>query len=146
MSLIWSGLICWILNDLPNVYLTITVANQLCTSPNECSHGCALVNGREECFCPLGYELSENRTWCIGEKISRHISYILSLKCCFNLVSDRDECLGLPCDQVCTNIEGSFHCSCMSGFEQQSDSRRCEGTLYYNCISILYHHIILNIM
>ena len=31
------------------------------------------------------------------------------------------------CDQNCTNVNGSFVCSCDPGYELQSDGRICEG-------------------
>lgn len=41
--------------------------------------------------------------------------------------SDVDECLNTPCGQLCRNTEGSFECSCMSGYELQEDGHSCEG-------------------
>ena len=31
------------------------------------------------------------------------------------------------CDQICTNTEGSFICSCNSGYNTSSDGRSCDG-------------------
>ncbi len=30
-----------------------------------------------------------------------------------------------PCDQICTNKNGSFACSCQSGYELQKDKKTC---------------------
>ena len=33
------------------------------------------------------------------------------------------------CDQVCTNTDGSFTCSCNSGYTLDSNERTCNGLL-----------------
>ena len=40
---------------------------------------------------------------------------------------DIDECAGDidDCDQICTNTNGSFQCSCNSGYSLSSDERSC---------------------
>ncbi len=47
-------------------------------------------------------------------------------------VIDVDECF-VPelnnCEQYCNNTDGSYHCSCDSGFTLLSDGFQCEGTL-----------------
>ena len=48
--------------------------------------------------------------------------------CSYNYyVPDVDECLENPCGQLCTNTDGSFDCSCMSGYEILDDGHTCEG-------------------
>ena len=43
---------------------------------------------------------------------------------------DIDECNGdHECDHNCTNLEGSYICSCDPGFELQEDNRTCEGSV-----------------
>ena len=44
------------------------------------------------------------------------------------LFPDIDECLagGDNCDQICTNTDGSFTCSCYDGYKLQSDKHSCE--------------------
>ena len=47
------------------------------------------------------------------------------------LFKDVNECNGdHECDQNCTNVDGSYICSCDPGFELQSDNVTCEGFLY----------------
>ena len=43
---------------------------------------------------------------------------------------DVNECQTLTdnCQQVCTNTEGSYTCSCSTGFELDSDRLTCNGT------------------
>ena len=48
------------------------------------------------------------------------------------IIVDRDECLTSPCDHDCTNTEGSFLCTCRSGYELQEDGKTCEGTAEYS--------------
>ena len=45
---------------------------------------------------------------------------------------DIDECVeGLAgCDQNCTNIAGSYYCTCMDGYELESDNHNCTGNNY----------------
>ena len=44
-------------------------------------------------------------------------------------VTDVDECSegAHNCDQLCTNIVGSFTCSCNTGYTLDSDGRTCIG-------------------
>ena len=46
--------------------------------------------------------------------------------------SDIDECVeGLGgCDHNCTNTNGSYFCSCMDGYELESDNHTCTGDDY----------------
>ena len=45
------------------------------------------------------------------------------------LHTDINECqqMNSTCDQLCTNTEGSFVCSCEEGYELQNDRKSCEG-------------------
>lgn len=63
---------------------------------------------------------------------------IVTKFCYEQLLIDRDECQSTPCDHTCTNTEGSFECSCRSGYELQDDKKTCEGMLIelygYPCV------------
>ena len=48
--------------ELNNIVLYIA-ANEPCGG--ECSYGCAVISGKEECYCPIGFTLSEG-TNCVG--------------------------------------------------------------------------------
>lgn len=42
------------------------------------------------------------------------------------MYADIDECSGVsPCDQQCTNTQGSFVCSCGNGFQLDDDGSTC---------------------
>ena len=46
----------------------------------------------------------------------------------FRLCLDINECVQKPCDQVCTNLPGSYVCSCRTGFKKINNdpkSRQC---------------------
>ena len=50
---------------------------------------------------------------------------------------DVNECLDNNggCSDNCTNTNGSYYCSCFSGFELLSDNHNCEGNkMIYNSI------------
>ena len=45
-----------------------------------------------------------------------------------SVISDIDECDGYnDCHQMCTNTEGSYYCSCNTGFVLEADNRTCRG-------------------
>ena len=45
---------------------------------------------------------------------------------------DIDECTRgtSGCDHNCTNTDGSYYCTCMDGYEQESDNHTCTGNDY----------------
>lgn len=71
------------------------------------------------CTCAPGWNGVNCET---GENI-----ILLANKMMFGVL-DIDECNGdHVCDHGCTNVNGSFACSCDSGYELQPDGRTCEG-------------------
>ena len=42
--------------------------------------------------------------------------------------ADIDECIEVfgVCDQICTNVKGSYHCDCSAGFTLEPDGRTCK--------------------
>ena len=45
--------------------------------------------------------------------------------CFYDFLIDIDECLSNPCDDICTNTNGSFACSCSSGSIDPSNMTSC---------------------
>lgn len=78
-----------------------------------CGHGCALTPAGAKCYCP------EGRRW-NG-----------------SLCVDADECeVDGTCAQICHNLEGSFACSCVSGYiKNGSDCLAVNGKCF--CVSNL---------
>lgn len=53
------------------------------------------------------------------------LNWLLNNICCF---IDINECQGRHnCSQVCVNTEGSYICSCQTGYSLNNDSVTCEG-------------------
>ena len=48
--------------------------------------------------------------------------------------SDIDECEERTdgCDHNCTNTDGSYYCTCMDGYELESDNHTCTGNDHDN--------------
>ncbi|XP_072400002.1 uncharacterized protein [Diabrotica undecimpunctata] len=89
---------------------TLTLQNSTCVNLT-CSHGETRINGKVQCTCPLGFVLgSDNRT-----------------------CEDVDECVLLQdCSQICTNVIGSYECSCEKGYTLERekyciDIDECKG-------------------
>ena len=61
-------------------------------------------------------------------------------KCVSFTYIDVDECSGgsNKCDQTCTNTEGSYTCSCNSGYTLSSDGRSCNG-MYSSSVQFILH-------
>ena len=47
-----------------------------------------------------------------------------------NLYLDVNECDNNPCDQLCTNTDGSYTCSCRAGFTKDANEK-CQGYVDY---------------
>ena len=56
--------------------------------------------------------------------------------------SDIDECVDGTdgCDHNCTNTDGSYYCTCMDGYELESDYHTCTGDIYVHAC-VIYMHI-----
>ncbi|XP_064612216.1 fibulin-5-like, partial [Liolophura sinensis] len=74
-----------------------------------CAYACRVnsLNNQAECFCKAGQTVNPNGS-----------------------CSDIDECQENPCTGLCTNTDGSFTCSCLTGYKLLSDRLNCEGKCY----------------
>ncbi len=54
-------------------------------------------------------------------------------------ITDLDECDSQNggCDQICTNNNGSFLCSCSTGYTLADDDLSCEGKWYIYYIMLI---------
>ncbi|XP_017469873.1 PREDICTED: low-density lipoprotein receptor-related protein 4-like [Rhagoletis zephyria] len=80
-----------------------------CGEKSRCEQLCiTTAKGREECACNLGFLMHENRRNC----------------------TDIDECQYITspvCSQKCQNTQGSFICSCETGYVLRPDLRTCKA-------------------
>ncbi len=55
-----------------------------------------------------------------------------------NEFADIDECFlnSSLCEQICTNTDGGYVCSCMVGYQLVSETNQCEGQLTLHCVVI----------
>ena len=76
---------------------------------------------------------SINKLSILSHMIKRNfvVERVVSIFSCGMLISDIDECIeGIDgCAQTCTNTEGSYTCSCNSGYRLTNDSLECDGRL-----------------
>ena len=67
----------------------------------------------------------------------RNNLYLLVMVLCSIFHSDIDECIhGLDgCNHNCTNTVGSYFCTCMDGYELESNNHTCtgDGWISLNC-------------
>ena len=84
------------------------------------------------CSCRSGFQLASDGMGCEG---MWNIFFIRKreegcvLRSTFVPSTDINECNNNNggCAQTCTNSDGSFQCSCNSGFRLSSDGRTCNG-------------------
>lgn len=84
-----------------------------------CSQQCTNTNGSYYCSCFDGYELLNDNSTCHG---LFNLWYTL-----FVTFIDIDECIDSDCEQNCTNTDGSYICSCHSGYTLDSNGKNCSG-------------------
>ncbi|XP_070174330.1 fibrillin-3-like [Littorina saxatilis] len=130
---------------------------------NKCQQECVNVPGSFNCRCSFRYKLASDRLSCVAETDICQLQSGNSLNCQYGCgIADDDSifCLSPPpgfrydqttqrfvdidecqnsssCSHTCTNIEGSFNCSCPVGMFLDNDRRTCltcpTGTYGTNC-------------
>ena len=97
--------------------------NECSTNNGGCQQRCNNTDGSYYCSCKDGYYWNTTDSICHG---------INSLYCLFvftfTFVTDKDECSlswSNNCDQNCHNTNGSYDCSCRTGYILDSDNSSC---------------------
>ena len=59
--------------------------------------------------------------------------------------SDINECIqGLDgCEHNCTNTNGSYYCTCINGYELETDNHTCIGNYVHTCTSYIWYRSII---
>ena len=105
-----------------------------CASDNGgCDHTCTNTKGSYYCTCKSGYELHSDEHSCNGrlcyfQWINSAMTSMLNDVSIFIYHVDVNECdqKNGGCEQNCGNTEGSFECSCNSGYQLELDGAGCE--------------------
>ena len=99
---------------------------------DNCDHYCYNTIGSFSCYCENGYRLHENNATCNGMSLimESHNHNFLDINECEEGTS--------RCDQICTNTDGSYVCSCRSGYYLDADNHTCSGQLMI-LLTSLYH-------
>uniref|UniRef100_A0A8C6TPG5 CD248 molecule, endosialin b n=1 Tax=Neogobius melanostomus TaxID=47308 RepID=A0A8C6TPG5_9GOBI len=90
-----------------------------CSRDHGCEHFCENAETDYYCYCAEGFTLDEDGYGCKLDPLSQTSTPKLSSDS-----ADVDECRQDPCQQLCVNIPGTFHCSCHPGY-QQDDEGEC---------------------
>ena len=64
----------------------------------------------------------------------------LVIQLLFCLVIDINECGSANggCNHYCNNTDGSYHCSCITGFILTSDQHNCTGLMKFFCVFVIF--------
>jgi hypothetical protein len=94
-----------------------------------CEHVCNNSHGSHSCLCFDGYELNSDGFSCTGQKhtMSLYASNSVIVISFEIILLDIDECAERTdgCAQTCTNIVGSYSCSCNTGYRLASNKHSC---------------------
>ena len=90
-----------------------------------CAQTCTNSEGSYTCSCDSGNTLSIDNLNCEGKKYCNLISRSITI-----IIIDVDECAtnNGGCEQICTNTNRSFVCSCDIRHILATDNFNCEGT------------------
>ncbi|CAH3038869.1 unnamed protein product, partial [Pocillopora meandrina] len=137
-------------------FFSLIDINECASNNGNCQHNCRNLFGSHRCNCDEGFNLDSNGRTCsdIDECNTGHdcqeicINTLGGYKCSCNegyqltadnrTCTDIDECTSSNitgsnetatlsgCHHFCTNVEGSFHCSCRNGYVLMYDKRQCK--------------------
>lgn len=108
--------------DLNNDMKTCVEIDPCHKSSNKCSHFCD-SNREPICYCPENYKLDEDDGHTCKENVKCEKGFHLHDQKC----DDIDECLeeNICLNGKCENNEGSFICSCDTGYELELNNHTC---------------------
>ena len=86
-----------------------------------CQHVCKNGIGSYQCLCNGGHVLGADGHSCEGITISLHKTQIICYCVDFNECSDSNG----GCQQNCTNVIGSYYCSCYDGYSLDGNYHSC---------------------
>uniref|UniRef100_A0A0B6XY64 VWFA domain-containing protein n=1 Tax=Arion vulgaris TaxID=1028688 RepID=A0A0B6XY64_9EUPU len=97
-----------------------------CLRPNQCHQVCVNTEGGYKCGCSAGFKISpEDNTRCIPRGPVCKLGFQPDPRNPDSCI-DVDECKNNVCDQICTNLQGGYRCSCRENFQVNSlDNSRC---------------------
>ena len=116
-----------------------TDVNECQTDNGGCNQTCSNVVGSYDCFCGVGYSLAVDNLNCDGKKLLNNyyncmasIYFSDGYNVIVIIITDVDECQTSNggCNQTCTNMFGSFECSCDLGYSLALDGLDCDGMQY----------------
>ena len=101
-----------------------------------CEYNCTNTIGSYECSCDIGFQLNKDGLQCDGQIYSvdsvTYVSFNNSIHFLFLFFTDVDECYERidGCQQECVNTNGSYVCTCRTGYRLTSDRYSCTGISY----------------
>ena len=121
----------------------ISEINECAINNGNCSQLCTNTIRSYYCTCTSGYLLNSNKITCIGGWWVQWLTECIKM---FDTpTADINECAtnNGNCSQICTNRNGSFICSCTSGYALNSNNRTCSGkkTTMFPFIIITTHNV-----
>ena len=108
--------------------ITTYIEGQNC-SLTDCGSICWNSTSSCEVTCMIGYQESTDNSTCTGYNFNLLSDrLIISIGFPFNPI-DINECMSSNggCSQICTNTNGSYICSCQTGYMPINDNRTCIG-------------------
>lgn len=124
----------WLCTSCPSSNLPYIDVNECSNSSlHYCQQVCVNSAGSFSCSCNSGYSLNSDRRTCTGKTVLQQekntITIFLYLSFCVLEIHECNE-MADNCEQICHNTNGSFHCSCQSGYTLSTNGHSCTSKYY----------------